>query len=138
MTTFSLKIIASDKTFYEGKAVSLVIPTIDGEKGILAHHEEMVIAVSIGELRFKLEDNTEHRAVIGSGFAQIANNRVMVLVDSAERPEDIDEKRAEEALERAKEQLRQKQSIQEYHMSQASLARAISRLKGKGIDHINL
>ena len=52
-----------------------------------------------------------------------------VVVDTAERPEDIDEVRAREALERAEEQMRQKQSLQEYKMSQASMARALSRLK---------
>ena len=53
MSTFSLKIISTDKVFYDGKCEYLVIPTIDGEKGILAHHENMVIAVEIGELRFR-------------------------------------------------------------------------------------
>lgn len=50
------------------------------------------------------------------------NNRLTILVDTAERPEDIDRKRAEEAKARAEEQLRQKQSMQEYYMSKASLA----------------
>ena len=52
-----------------------------------------------------------------------------MLADSVERPEDIDLKRAQEAKERAKEQLRQKQSIREYHLSKAALARAMARLK---------
>ena len=54
-----------------------------------------------------------------------------MLVDTAERPEEIDEKRAQEALERAQEELRQKQSIEEYYVTQATLARALSRLKEK-------
>ena len=68
---------------------------------------------------------------MGLGIVQVANNRVTVIVDTAERPEDIDEVRAREALERAKEQMRQKQSIREFQMSQASMARALSRLKVK-------
>ena len=67
--------------------------------------------------------------VTGTGFAQIINNRAMVIVDTCESPEEIDVRRAEEAKERAQEQLRQKQSIQEYYRSKASLARAMSRLK---------
>ena len=66
---------------------------------------------------------------VGAGFMEIVNNRVTMLVDTAERPEEIDIRRAEEAKERAEEQLRQKQSIQEYYHSQASLARAMNRLK---------
>ena len=105
-----------------------MIPTIDGEKGILAHHENMVIAVEIGELRFRKPDGEWVTAVVSKGFAEIVNNRASVLVNTAERPEDIDVKRAEEAKERAEEQLRQKQSMQEYYMSKASLARAMTRL----------
>jgi F-type H+-transporting ATPase subunit epsilon len=66
---------------------------------------------------------------VSQGFAEIINNRVSVLVNSAERPEEIDVKRAEEARQRAQERLRHKQSIQEYYLSQASLARAMTRLK---------
>jgi len=129
MSTFSLKVIASDKIFFDGRAEVLIIPGIDGESAILAHHENMVIAINIGDMKFRLEDNTWVNAVVGQGFAQIMNNRVSVLVDTAERPEDIDAARAQEALERAKEQLRQKQSLRDFRLSQASMARAMSRLK---------
>jgi len=129
MNTFSLKVIASDKIFFDGRAEVLVIPEVDGEKAILAHHEDIVIAIDIGDLKFRLEDNTWVNAVVGKGFAQVINNRVSVLVDTAERPEDIDAARAQEALERAKEQLRQKQSLHDFRLSQASMARAMSRLK---------
>ena len=70
-----------------------------------------------------------HIGYVGRGFVQIANNRVILLTESAEKPEEIDVRRAEEAKERALEQLRQKQSIQEYYHSSASLARAMARLK---------
>ena len=127
--TFALKIIACDKTFYDGRCITLIVPAPDGEKAILAHHENMVIAMKIGETKIKLQDETWLDAVTGTGFVQVANNRVTVLVDTAERPEDIDVIRAKEAEERAKEQLRQKQSLIEYHQTQSALARAMTRLK---------
>lgn len=133
MSTFSLKIIAADKSFYSGKCHSIIVPALDGEQQIMSHHEDMVIATKEGEVRFREEENAPWRyAVVGIGFVHIANNRVTMLVDTAERPEDIDELRARQALERAQEQLRQKQSIQEHHVSQASLARAMLRLKEAG------
>ena len=90
----------------------------------------MILAVQEGGLRFRVPQETQWReAIVGRGIVQVANNRVTVVVDTAERPEDIDQVRARQALERAKEQLRQKQSIREYHMSRASMARALSRLK---------
>lgn len=133
MNTFSLKIIASNKVFYSGKCGIIIVPALDGELAIMAHHEDMVIATKVGTVRFREDDDCEwQECIVGIGFVHIANNRVTMLVDTAERPEDIDVVRAEEALERAKEQLRQKQSIEEYHVSQASLARAMIRLKEAG------
>ena len=119
MAAFWLKVIASDHVFYNGNCESLVVPAHDGEVGILPHREAMILAIQEGELRFR----------VGIEIVQVANNRVTVVVDTAERPEDIDEVRARQALERAQEQLRQKQSIREYYMSKASMARALSRLK---------
>ena len=133
MNTFSLKIIASDKVFYDGKCGIVIVPALDGEQAIMAHHEDMVIATRVGEVRFKEQEQDDwKKAVVGIGFVHIAYNRVTMLVDTAERPEDIDEVRARQAMERAEEQLRQKQSIEEYHVSQASLARAMIRLKEAG------
>ena len=133
MNTFSLKVIATDKVFYDGKCTALIIPALDGEREILAHHENMVIATKEGEVRCRTDESSDwKKAVVGVGFVHIANNRVTMLVDTAERPEDIDAVRAQQAYERAVEQLRQKQSIQEYHVSRASLARAMARLKEAG------
>ena len=130
MSSFYLKILASNKVFFSGKADILVVPGLDGEIAIMAHHQNMAIATTIGDVRFKPEGSDEYiDAVVGIGFVYIANNRVTMIVDTAERPEDIDEVRAKAAMERAEEQLRQKQSIEEYHRSKASLARAMARLK---------
>ena len=128
--SFYLKIIAANRVCYSGRCRSIIVPEYDGQKEILAHHEDMVIAVNDGEMRFQPEgsDNWEY-AVVGIGFVEIVNNRVTLMVASAERPEEIDVARAREAKERAEEQMRQKQSIHEYYHSRASLARAMARLK---------
>ena len=127
--TFGLHIVASDKDFYSGRGKKIVLPMKDGEICILPRHSDLMIAIVPGEMRFETADGEQRTAIVGGGFAQIINNRVTVLADSVERPEDIDLKRAQEAKERAKEQLRQKQSIEEYYISRAALARAMSRLK---------
>ena len=133
MSTFWLKIVASDHVFFNGSCEALVVPAHDGEVGILPHREAMILAIQEGELRFRTpESNGQWRkAVVGLGIVQVANNRVTVIVDTAERPEDIDEVRARQALERAEEQMRQKQSLREFKMSQASMVRAIARVKRK-------
>lgn len=129
--TFFLQVVASDKVFYKGQCQKLVIPLADGEKAVLPHHEDMVIAVAVGEMRLMDEKGQWVHGVVGNGFVQIINNRVTLLVDTAERPEDIDERRAEEARERAEEQLRQTRSIEEHSHFEASLARSLARLRTK-------
>ena len=130
MSKFYVKIISSNRIFYEGFCHCLIIPAVDGEQAIMAHHEETIIAVQNGEMRMQKEEGGEWSyAVLGKGFCMAANNRVTVLADTVERPEEVDVNRAKEALERAQERLRQKQSIQEYHTTQAAMARALTRLK---------
>ena len=131
MSSFSLRIIASDHVFYDGSCEILTVPAHDGPVSILAHHEAMMMATQEGEVRFRPAGSTEwQEAVVGIGIVQVVNKRALMVVDSAERPEEIDVRRAQEALERAEEQMRQKQSLQEFKMSQASMARGLSRLKG--------
>ena len=120
---FHLEVVTPDRQFYIGDADSLVLPAIDGYMGV-----EVVTAVVPGELKYRSEGAWTH-AVVSQGLAEIMPDRVMVLTTSAERPEEIDWKRAEAAKERAEERLRQKLSIQEYYNSKAALARAVARLK---------
>ena len=85
--------------------------------------------MKMGEMRIQKEDETWETALIGKGVMQDINNRMTILTEFAEHPDEIDEKRALDAKKRAEEQLRQKQSIQEYHHSKAALSRALARLK---------
>ncbi|MCR5102339.1 MAG: ATP synthase F1 subunit epsilon [Butyrivibrio sp.] len=136
-TLFRLQVMSINGVFFDGRVNAVIIPAIDGDREIMAHHEEMVIAVYNGEMRIQTEDGNWRRAVVGIGSAQVANNRVTILVDTCERPEDIDLRRAQEALEDAKEKMRQKKSIREYKMSQAAMARALSRIKSASrYDHM--
>ena len=137
MSAFWLKIVASDHVFYNGHCSYLVVPAPDGEMGIMPHHEAMILAVQEGNLLGDVFMREEwHQAIVGRGIVQVANNRVNMIVDTAERPEDIDEVRAREALERAQEQLRQQLSLREFKMSQASMARALTRLKGSHLKEL--
>lgn len=138
MAVFHLRIVSGNRVFYDGRAQIVVVPELDGECAFMAHHENMVVAVQPGEIRFRKEDGSWQYAVAGTGFAEAANNRVTILLDTVERPEEIDEARAQAALERAQEELRQKRSIQEYRISQAALARAVSRIRERQKRTMNL
>ena len=132
MDTFQVHILAADRTLYEGPCVSLTIPASDGERGILAHHSSMMAAVVPGMLRFQPPGEEVQLAAVSPGMVKVENNEVLVLVDSAERPEEIDEARARREADQAREALLQKKSRQEYQLAQGSLARALNRLRVKG------
>lgn len=129
MDTFQVRILAADDSFFEGNCQFMVIPTSDGALGILAHHSNMIAAVVPGELRFQPDDGALRTASVSAGLVKVENNEVLVLVDAAERPEDIDVNRARRAADEAREALLQQKSRQEYKRAQANLARAISRLR---------
>lgn len=133
MNTFHLRILAADDMFFEGECENLIIPSPDGSFGVQAYHANMISAVSPGELHYRPSEGpdagVEKIAAVSSGLIKVENNDVLVLVDTAERPEEIDANRARRAADEAKEALLQKRSIQEYRIAQYSLARAVSRLQ---------
>ncbi len=131
MDVFQVNILAADRPFYEGDCESLTVPTNAGQNGVLAHHCNAICAVVPGPLLYKRPGQPVQSAAVSGGLMKIENNHVLVLVDTAERPEDIDANRAKRAADEAKEALLQRRSIQEYHCAQANLARAISRLRVK-------
>ena len=137
MDTFQVHILAADRIFYEGPCVSLTIPTSDGERGILAHHENMMAAVQPGTLRWQPPEQGVQLAAVSPGMVKVEHNDVLVLVDSAERPEEIDEARARREADEAREALLQKKSRQEHQLAQSTLARALNRLRIKSHGTIN-
>lgn len=131
MRSFKLYILAADRVFYEGECESLTVPTPGGLYGIWAHHSNLITAIVAGMLSYREPGNKDSFAAVSQGMMKVENNEVLVLVDSAERPEEIDENRARREIDEAREALLQKRSREEYLEAQAVLARAINRLKVK-------
>ena len=132
MNTFYLKIAASNKIFFEGECKSLTVPVAnDGLCGFLANHENTVAPIEFGEMKFTDAEGKVTEAFVGSGFLEFFDNRANLVCISAELPEEIDKRRAQEAAERAEEELRQQHSLDEYYQIQANLSRAMERLKIK-------
>lgn len=129
--TFMTHILAADRKFYEGPLESLIVPTNEGQYGILAKHRNVITATVPGVLKYKLPNEEFKTAAVSSGLVKIENGEVLILVDSCERPEEIDVNRAKKAEAKAKEELLQKKSFQEYQNAKLHLARAINRLKVK-------
>lgn len=131
MKTFNVHILSASRTFYDGECESLIVPTIEGQYGILANHSNTICAVIPGKMTYKIPGKESMIAAVSFGLVKIENNDVLVLVDSAERPEEIDANKAKRSADAAKEAMLQKQSIREYENARMSLARAVARIKVK-------
>ena len=125
---FLLEIITPERKFFEGNVEMVIVDSIDGQLGIMKGHIPMVALIAIGSVKIK-ENGNWKEAAIGEGFMEIRPDGTTILSHSVEWPEEIDEKRAREAAERARERLRQELSMKEYHQSKAALARAMTRLR---------
>ena len=128
MNSFILNITASSGEFYQGSCESMVLPVKDGVYGVQAGHSPVLVAIHMGMLKFTVDGETRE-ILVGDGIAEVTPAYVMVLVDSAERPEDIDKNRAEAARIRAEERLQHQQSMHEYYQSKIALDRAMQRLQ---------
>ena len=132
MESFPVQILASDHPFYRGECVSLSVPTQDGMYGILAHHSNLIAAIVPGILQYRIGEQAPQEAAVSNGLLKVEDGEVLILVDTIERPEEIDINRARRDADAAKEALLQKRSIQEYHTAQANLSRALNRLQLEG------
>ena len=128
MNSFILNITASSGEFYQGSCESMVLPVKDGVYGVQAGHSPVLVAIHMGMLKFTV-DGEPHEILVGDGIAEVTPTFVLLLVDSAERPEDIDKNRAEAARIRAEERLQHKQSMHEYYQTKIALDRAMQRLQ---------
>lgn len=102
----TLEIVTPEARVYSDTIDTVVIPTVEGEIGVLPGHIPLLTQVEDGELRVTKGNQTEF-LVIGGGFAQVEGDRVRVLAEHAINEEKIDEKAVEEALARAETQLKE-------------------------------
>lgn len=127
-STFVLEIVTPERKFFSGEVEMVILKTPEGEIGILPDHMPMVIAVAIGPIRIK-KDGDWLEAVLNEGFMEIKQEKTIILVDTAEWPNEIDINRAKAAKERAEERLQRQLNQMEHIRSQAALARALARLR---------
>lgn len=125
------KIVTPEKTIYENEIFQVTIPTMEGEITILPNHIPLISVLKAGDLRFKDSNGEQHMAVSG-GFVEVrGKNQIVVLADHAQRVEDIDIEKAEEARMRAQEQMEKLKNSQDvdYAKLQAVFDRELNKLK---------
>ena len=128
---FNLKILTPEREFFEGEVEAVNLNAPDGKVEILATHTPFIMPIDVGSLSIK-QNGEWSDAVNSEGFVEVRRQDVVIFVQTCERPDEIDVRRAEEARRHAEEVMRQKQSMSEYQQSKLALARAMARLKLSG------
>lgn len=126
--TFHLQIITPERVFIDGQAEMVTIQAPDGEVGVAAGHSPVIVSMAEGEIRIK-QNGQWREAAASDGTATVTPDRVLIMLQTVEWPEEIDERRARESEEQAREIMRQKCSMQEYTLAKAMLSRAMVRLR---------
>jgi F-type H+-transporting ATPase subunit epsilon len=127
-----LEIVTPEKKIFSDTVTDVYLPGAGGEMGILELHAALVTALQPGELRYE-KDGKVHELAIGSGFAEVTQEKVSVLTDSAFGEDDIDEAVEEAAMKRAEEKLGKvsAEDAEEAARLQATIATNAARLELK-------
>lgn len=123
-----LEVVTAERVVYAEDVDMVVAPGLEGAVGILPRHAPLMSVLGFGELRIT-RGGSETGLAIGGGFMEVLNDRVTVLADSAERAEEIDEARAEEAQQRAQRLLADRSQVEDAAAVEAELRAAQLRLK---------
>ncbi|NCC24452.1 MAG: F0F1 ATP synthase subunit epsilon [Deltaproteobacteria bacterium] len=123
-----LEIVTPDRKLLDEHVEYVGAPGVNGEFGVLPHHIPFLSALGIGSLYYKI-NGKKYYVFVSGGFAEVTPTKVSVLAEVAEKAEEIDVERARKAKERAEQRLRQQQEKIDNARAQATLARAMQRLK---------
>ncbi|MDD3336306.1 MAG: ATP synthase F1 subunit epsilon [Eubacteriales bacterium] len=135
--TFLLSILTPEHEFYNGQVEMLSVAAADGRLAVLPGHAPTVVSLAEGELAFRDEKGDRKWAAASDGFMTVTQDETVVMLQSAEWPENIDRVRAERAERKAKEALLQKQDRVSYLSNQAMLLRAMTRLRVSESHRVN-
>lgn len=127
MAGIRLDIVTAERQVFSEEVDVVVAPGIEGELAILPHHAPLMTALQPGELRVR-RGGEEFSLAVSGGFLEVRPDRVTILADAAERAEEIDIARAEEAKRRAEEELGRSAEV-DGARAEAALRRSMIRLK---------
>jgi len=128
MSTIKCDIVTVERLVYSDEVDMVVAPGIMGTLGILPKHAPLITALEEGELRLK-KGEAEERFAVGGGYMEVRPDMVIIMADTAERAEEIDEARAEAARQRAEQLLKEKPPDMDRAAIEGALRRSHVRLK---------
>jgi F-type H+-transporting ATPase subunit epsilon len=124
----NLEIVTAERVVYSQEVDVVVAPGTEGELGILPQHAPLMTMLQPGELRVR-QGGEEQSVFVSGGFLEVLADKVTVLADTAERAEEIDTARAEEARKRAQTRMALPREEVDYARAQAAMFRSLMRLK---------
>ncbi|MGQ0554256.1 MAG: ATP synthase F1 subunit epsilon [Planctomycetota bacterium] len=127
-----VEIRSPDGLIWSGAASTVVVPATQGSMGVLPRHAALMSSLEPGLTVVTEPGGSERRYVTGAGFVEIADDRVLLLVDFADDPARIDVKRAQSSRERAEKRLRSAAEEVDRVRAEAALARSLQRLRFAG------
>jgi F-type H+-transporting ATPase subunit epsilon len=129
----TLELATPSRMVVAAEVDEVVVPGSEGYFGVLPGHAPLLATLGIGELTYR-SGRDEHHVAVSCGFAEVRNDKIILLADVAETPADIDRARAERARERAEARLAGRAGPEEvdYARAMAALARALTRLQVAG------
>jgi len=123
-----LEIVTPEKMAFSGKVEEVTIPGSEGEFGVLRGHAALLSSIDVGELNFTKDGKKTYYAV-NTGYTEVTSGKVTILVETAERADQIDKDRAKKAKENAEAKLsKMSKEDLEYELHRAALTRAITRI----------
>ncbi|MCM1105333.1 MAG: ATP synthase F1 subunit epsilon [Blautia sp.] len=128
---FKVEIVTPDRVFYTGDADMLEFNTIDGQIGVYKHHIPMTTVLEPGVVIIH-EAGEQKIAAVHAGFAEILGEKVTLLAEVAEWPEEIDLNRAESARDRAEERISAKAETTDLKRAEFALHKALTRINAAG------
>lgn len=128
MSTINVKIVSAEKKLFDGDATLVVATASFGEVGILPQHAPLLAQLKPGQVRVHLADKQEKVFYISGGIIEVQPDAVIILADTAERAENMDEAAALAAQERARNLLSKNASEIDYARARAELAEAVAQL----------
>ena len=127
--TFRLDVVTPKKVVYSGDIESFTAPGVMGSFQVLCNHAPLLAAVGIGEVKLRDAQGNEARYATSGGFVDVVKNSVTMLAETAERADEIDVTRAQQARERAAQRLADRAAATDVERARVALARALNRLK---------
>ena len=128
MPKLKFDIVTAERMVYSDDVDVVIAPGVEGQLGILPNHASLLTMLQPGEVVVRKEGE-ETEMFVSGGFLEVMQNRVTLLADVAERAEEIDIARAEEAKRRAEEQIKQAPPEMDLAVAEAALRRALARIK---------